>query len=138
MSKSIEGRDHPGQKGSIALTQKIPALCLYRCHDESKFRGKSGHTMLGMCTGCHNPHSSNSKKLLKSDQPDVCYGCHDKAKFSKKYVHRIINVGGCSSCHAPHISDYPYLLSSSEYDLCISCHAAKVKSEHVVALPGRK
>jgi predicted CXXCH cytochrome family protein len=135
--KTAEGKSHPDQKGSIVLTQNIPGLC-YSCHDASKFKGKSGHTLLGMCTGCHNPHRSDSNKLLKSDQPGVCYDCHDKAKFGKKYVHKIINVGGCSSCHAPHISDFPHLLSSSEYELCISCHAAKLKLPHVIALPGRK
>jgi predicted CXXCH cytochrome family protein len=135
--KSVEGKSHPDQKGSIVLTQNMPGLC-YGCHKESKFKGKSGHTLLGMCTGCHNPHSSNSNKLLLSDQPDLCYACHDKAKFTKKYVHKIINVGGCTSCHEPHISDHPSLLSSPEYELCVSCHAAKVKGSHVVALPGRK
>lgn len=135
--KSAEGKSHPDQKGSIVLTQKIPGLC-YGCHDESKFRGKSGHTLLGMCTGCHNPHRSDSNKLLKGDQPGVCYDCHDKAKFTKKYVHKIINVGGCSSCHAPHISNHPALLVNSEHALCISCHAAKLKLPHVIALPGGK
>jgi len=135
--KSVEGKSHPEQKGSIILTKNIPGLC-YGCHDESKFRGTSGHTLLGMCTGCHNPHRSDSNKLLKSDQPGVCYDCHDKAKFTKKYVHKIIDVGGCSSCHAPHISNHPSLLINSEHELCISCHAAKLKLSHVIALPGRK
>jgi len=134
--KSIEGKSHPDQKGSIVLTQNIPGVC-YSCHDESKFKGTSGHTLLGMCTGCHNPHKSDSNKLLRSDQPGVCYDCHDKAKFNKKYVHKIINVGGCSSCHAPHISNHPFLLVNSEHELCNSCHAAKLKLPHVVALPGR-
>jgi predicted CXXCH cytochrome family protein len=135
--KSVEGNSHPDQKGSIILTQKMPGLC-YGCHEESKYKGTSGHTRLGMCTGCHNPHRSDAKKLLLSDQPDLCYACHDKAKFTKKNVHGIINVGGCTSCHAPHISDQPFLLSSPEHELCISCHAAKTQGSHVVALPGRK
>jgi len=137
--KVVEGKSHPGQKGSMALTQNMPGLC-YSCHDESKFKGKSVHQPVsgGMCTGCHNPHSSNSDKILRSNQPDICYSCHDKAKFTKKYVHHIINLVGCTACHAPHIADYPSLLLSTEYELCISCHAAKAKGEHVVALPGRK
>ena len=135
--KSVEGKSHPDQKDSIVITQNIPGLC-YSCHEESKFRGKSGHTLLGMCTGCHNPHRSDSNKLLKSDQPGVCYSCHDKAKFTKKYVHRIINIGGCTSCHAPHQSNNPSLLLTPIYELCISCHLSQSKERHVTALPGGK
>jgi predicted CXXCH cytochrome family protein len=135
--KTVEGKSHPDQKGSIVLTQKIPGLC-YGCHAESKFRGKSGHTLLGMCTGCHNPHRSDSGKLLKSDQPGVCYECHDKAKFAKKYIHGIINVGGCTACHAAHVSDNPSLLMNSVHELCVSCHIKVTKEKHVVAIPGRK
>lgn len=135
--KSVEGKNHPDQKGSVVLTQKIPALC-YGCHDEAKFKGKYGHTLLGMCTGCHNPHRSDSTHLLKSDQPGVCYECHDQAKFRRKYVHKIIDMGGCSSCHAPHISNHQHLLVNAEHELCISCHAAKLKLPHVVSLPGKK
>ena len=80
----------------------------------------------------------DSNKLLRSDQPGVCYDCHDKAKFTKKYIHKIIDVGGCSSCHAPHSSNHAPLLLNSEHELCISCHAAKLKLRHVVALPGGK
>jgi predicted CXXCH cytochrome family protein len=134
---SVEGKSHPDQKGSIVLTQKIPGLC-YGCHDESKFKGKSGHTLLGMCTGCHRPHRSDTEKLLNSEQPGVCYDCHERAKFTRKYLHKIINVGGCSSCHAPHISNYPSLLVNNERELCISCHAAKMKLPHVAALPGKR
>lgn len=135
--KLVEGKNHPEQKGSIVLTQKVPALC-YGCHEESKFKGKSGHTLLGMCTGCHEPHRSDVAKLLKKEQPSLCYDCHDRALFTKKYVHKIIHVGGCTSCHAPHISDHPSLLLNNQKELCVSCHAPKLKSPHVVALPGRK
>ncbi|NWF75154.1 MAG: hypothetical protein HXY53_01035 [Nitrospirae bacterium] len=135
--KTVEGKTHPDQKGSIILTQKVPALC-YICHDISKFKGTSGHALLGMCTGCHNPHSSDSDKLLKNDQPNLCYECHEKTKFTKKYVHAIINLGGCTSCHAAHTSEYPSLLLNSTHKLCISCHANKLKLPHVVSLPGKK
>lgn len=135
--KTVEGKTHPDQKDSIILIEKIPRLC-YNCHDESKFRGTSGHTLLGMCTGCHNPHNSDSEKLLNKDQPAVCYDCHDKTRFTRKNVHRIINVGGCTSCHAPHVSPYPFLLSKPTKELCLSCHSAKARMPHVVALPGKR
>jgi predicted CXXCH cytochrome family protein len=89
-----------------------------------------------MCTGCHNPHSSNSDKILNGDQPGLCYNCHDKAKFSKKYVHAIIPAGGCTSCHIPHVSQYPALLSANIQELCLTCHVKK-DGRHVVSIPGK-
>lgn len=136
--KPVEGKSHPDQKGSIKLTQDVPELC-YNCHDRSKFTtGKSGHTVVGMCTGCHNPHASNSDKLLKAGQPELCYFCHEKTKFAKKYVHSIITAGGCTSCHTPHISNNPALLSSNDInELCKTCHSGK-DGRHIVSLPGKR
>ena len=119
------------------LIKNTPGLC-YNCHKEANFKGTSGHTAIGMCTGCHNPHSSNSNKILLGDQPGLCYNCHDKAKFTKKYVHGIINIGGCTSCHVPHQSSNPSLLPNPVYELCISCHSPQSKGQHVIALPGKK
>ncbi len=136
--KPVEGKSHPDQKGSMKLTQDVPGLC-YNCHDQSKFtKGKSGHTVVGMCTGCHNPHASNSDKLLKADQPELCYACHEKSKFAKKHVHSIIAAGGCTSCHTPHISNnHALLLSNDINELCKTCHAGK-DGRHIVAIPGKR
>jgi predicted CXXCH cytochrome family protein len=86
-----------------------------------------------MCTGCHSPHASNSKKLLKTDQPELCYNCHDKAKFTKKYVHGIIAKGGCTACHTPHISNYSALLNNNPTEGCVTCHLPQAKGQHVTA-----
>jgi len=115
------------------------------CHGDVKKPAKSIHAALEMgCSACHKSVEGKSHPeqkgsiILTKNIPGLCYGCHDKAKFTKKYVHKIIDVGGCSSCHAPHISNHPSLLINSEHELCISCHAAKLKLSHVIALPGRK
>ncbi|GEM_PF-3798087 len=41
--KAVEGKKHPEEKKSVVLAQKIPALC-YGCHEESIFKGTSGHS----------------------------------------------------------------------------------------------
>jgi predicted CXXCH cytochrome family protein len=119
--KSVEGKNHPEQKDSIILVQPMPKLC-YGCHEESKFRGKSLHPVVGggKCTVCHNPHQSNYNSLLVQEAPDLCYTCHDKSKFEGKYGHTLI--GMCTSCHNPHASDYSNLLIKGIPDICFTCH----------------
>ncbi len=75
------------------LSSEQPELC-YGCHDKALFTNKTVHAAVGMgCTGCHNPHSSDSPKLLVSAAPDLCYTCHDKAEFSRKNVHAPVAGG---------------------------------------------
>jgi predicted CXXCH cytochrome family protein len=103
------------------LMATLPDLC-YSCHDKAMFTKKDVHAALGMgCTGCHNPHSTNTAKLLVSDQPGVCYTCHDKAKFTKKAVHAALGMG-CTTCHNPHSTDRAKLLDSEQPDMCYTCH----------------
>ena len=136
---AVEGTTHPGQKGSIKLTQPMPGLC-YTCHDESQFKGKSVHTPItsGMCTGCHDAHQSNYAKILLADVPGLCYNCHDETRFKGKYGHA--TIGMCTGCHSPHASKASKLLGSEMPDVCYSCHdKAKFtkKSLHaVVSMPG--
>jgi len=136
--KSMPGKNHP-EKGSIILVQTMPGLC-YNCHDETKLKGKTIHSPVskGMCTGCHNPHSSNNENLLKFTNKELCFSCHDKNKFEKKYTHKVINVIGCSTCHNPHASNNPSLLPNPINDLCTTCHKAQSSGIHIVALPGGK
>lgn len=135
--KAAEGKSHPGDKGSMKLTQDVPGLC-FGCHDQSKFKGKSVHSPVagGMCTSCHNPHQSETAKLLLSDQPDLCYNCHDKKEFTKKNVHAAVMMG-CTSCHSAHAADNPKLLQKGINALCASCHAKEASGKHVMAIPGK-
>lgn len=134
---AAEGAKHPAQKGSMKLTQDVPGLC-FGCHDQSKFKGKSVHSPVagGMCTSCHNPHQTETGKLLMSDQPDLCYNCHDKSLFTKKNVHAAVAMG-CTSCHNPHVSENAKLLSKAINPLCATCHADKASGRHVMAIPGK-
>ncbi|MBM4147258.1 MAG: cytochrome C, partial [Nitrospira sp.] len=109
--KTVEGKTHPGQKGSIALKQNMPGLC-YNCHDETKFKGKSVHQPVsgGMCTGCHDPHQSDFPKILIGKVPDLCYNCHSESKFKGKSGHTLL--GMCTGCHNPHSSDSDKILKA--------------------------
>jgi len=120
--KTVEGKNHPAEKGSIILTQSMPGLC-YSCHDESKFKGKSVHQPVsgGMCTGCHNAHQSNYPKLLLKDSPALCYSCHNESKFKGgKSGHT--GIGMCTGCHTPHASASVKILKGDQPELCYTCH----------------
>ena len=119
--KPVEGKKHPGQKGSIILNQKMPELC-FTCHDESKFKAKSVHQPVsgGMCTGCHDAHQSNYPKILLKDIPGLCYNCHNESKFKGKAGHT--NIGMCNGCHNPHSSNFNKILLKEQPDLCYTCH----------------
>ena len=137
--KTVEGKSHPDQKGSIVLTQNMPGLC-YSCHDETKFKGKSVHQPVsgGMCTGCHNAHQSNYPKILLKEVPGLCYNCHDESKFKGKSGHTL--VGMCMGCHNPHSSNTDKILKSDQPELCYTCHdKAKFTKKYthaVVIMPG--
>jgi predicted CXXCH cytochrome family protein len=130
-----EGKNHPDDKKSMKLTQNMPILC-YNCRSIKFSITVHAPIMGGMCTSCHDPHQSDNPKILKEPMPEVCYTCHDKAKFTKKYLHKVINVVGCGTCHSPHASNNPALLPSSKTEVCISCHKSQASGTHVVAIPG--
>ncbi len=114
------------------LSSEQPELC-YGCHDKALFTNKTVHAAVGMgCTGCHNPHSSDSPKLLVSAAPDLCYTCHDKAEFSRKNVHAPVAGGKCLTCHGPHATDSVALLKKEPFATCIECHAAVEKKPHAI------
>ena len=125
---------HPkkGQK-TFKLTQDPPDLC-YTCHE--KFGDKSlvhFPVQSGMCTTCHNPHSSNQPKLLAQPLKDVCGACHaDHVSF--KVIHGPVSTGDCTACHTPHESNTKKLLLKEGEALCVGCHVDMpevLKKKHV-------
>ncbi len=133
---AIDARTVPHKKtGTIArgLSAEQPDLC-YGCHAKEAFEKKVVHPALAMgCTSCHNPHSSNTPKLLLSEAPELCFTCHDKALFNKKTVHAPVAGGMCLTCHAPHSSNDVALLANSPYDLCVTCHSEIPGKPHAVS-----
>jgi predicted CXXCH cytochrome family protein len=115
-------KPHP-QKSvkTFKLTQEPPALCA-TCH--APFGSKKYvHTAVknGMCTSCHDPHSSAQQKLLVTKPDGICATCHpDKTDF--KYMHGPAAAGDCLTCHNPHESDNKAQTLKSGADICFSCH----------------
>jgi predicted CXXCH cytochrome family protein len=106
------------------------------CHEKSHYDRKYPHAPIadGNCTGCHDPHQSNVKFMLKGEGMQLCIICHDKNMFQGKSVHGPITKGDCSACHSTHGTQYPHLLkkyfaeefympfNKENFDLCFGCH----------------
>ena len=97
----------------------------------------------GRCAGCHSPHASNFKKLLKEGPDDIalCFSCHKKMEKQAKsapYKHGPIREELCSPCHEPHAGlfakDLKYNFEKKFYNsfdlevysLCFKCHKETV------------
>ena len=88
------------------------------------------------CTGCHNPHGSNSLFFLATDIISSCYKCHPKIeKLGNNHPIMGHPVSGpqdprnhdrqftCVSCHNPHSSEFDKFLAVDQMMmLCIRCH----------------
>lgn len=119
------------------LSSAEPDLC-YGCHDRTKFSKKNIHAPVagGMCSGCHDAHTSDNAKLLIAESPDLCFNCHDKKGFSeKKVIHAPVMGGMCPSCHTPHSSDSEKLLVSVQPGLCFTCHDKTKFESKIVHAP---
>jgi predicted CXXCH cytochrome family protein len=90
------------------LKAKEPGVCL-ECHSASKqdLSVAHGNEPLGQarCSGCHDPHSSNSPKRI----PDISHG---------PYAARL-----CSACHAAPLDGKVQLVAADSDALCYGCHA---------------
>lgn len=119
---------------SKGLMAEPPDLC-YMCHDRGKFYGPTIHAPVGvgMCTTCHNPHSTDNEKLLILPKEKLCFMCHlESEKAGKKSVHQPVKEGKCLSCHAPHVRNNEYLLLKKGNILCRKCHRQVEKEAHAV------
>jgi predicted CXXCH cytochrome family protein len=113
---------HP-QKGkkTFKLSEEEPDLC-YGCHDKFGEK-KTIHSPVeqGMCTSCHNPHSSNQEHLLTDPPKELCVGCHEDHTKAKE-PHGPVSAGDCLACHEPHETDTKALLKKEDDELCFGCH----------------
>jgi predicted CXXCH cytochrome family protein len=113
---------HP-QKGkrTFKLSSEPPALCA-DCHDALGTKS-TVHSPVreGMCTRCHDPHSSNEPKLLTAPASELCATCHSDP-LGHKLPHGPVSAGDCLACHTPHESQNPRLLTRAGDELCFTCH----------------
>jgi predicted CXXCH cytochrome family protein len=128
------GTPHPAKgKKTFKLTQDPPDLC-NTCHGSLADKSHVHFPVAqGMCTTCHNPHSSDQPKLLVQPLKAVCATCHaDHVEF--KVLHGPVSAGDCTACHTPHSSDTKNLLVKEGEELCFGCHLDMqevVKKKHV-------
>ncbi len=124
----------------LVLVKDQPDLCT-GCHEDVKTEIASGghvHGALseGGCTGCHDPHASDDKMLLRTVEKGstLCASCHADiaAIATEKDLHEPFKKGDCSVCHAPHSSNQAALLVTAEKELCERCHAGAA-GKHKVA-----
>jgi predicted CXXCH cytochrome family protein len=90
------------------LKAKEPELCL-ECHATSGKDLSPAHDKQPLdkskCTGCHDPHSSDTPKLLL------------------KYSHGPYAARLCSSCHPKPVDNKVGLTAANVDSLCYDCHA---------------
>ncbi len=105
------------------------------CHNTPEFSGPVQHPpAFEDCGNCHDPHSSNYKQLLSSNNIiELCTACHDDAQ--KKHFHpmgagtidpRTKSDLVCTGCHSPHTGpDKNLLLAEENRKLCNLCHGTE-------------
>ena len=141
---AIDASDIPHKvKNKIpkGLSAAQPDIC-YNCHDRSEFTKNNVHMPVagGMCTSCHNPHSTNYAFILNKGYNGLCLDCHGDVSKKPHVIKRGHPVGSdgrlndpvikdrkfdCGSCHVPHSSDSVKLLRynvKSPIKICIYCH----------------
>lgn len=115
-----------------ASAKEIDARCL-SCHEgqHANFERTAHGENNVSCISCHSVHhSKTSERLLKAEQPLLCYQCHTDAKsqFNMPFHHKVEEgLVKCSDCHDPHGTfGRKNLRTSSQMDLvCTKCHTEK-------------
>jgi len=103
--------------------------CL-KCHEtfNETLKNRFVHPLLkkGECIGCHVPHTSSHKSLLKADKAKLCYNCHKEVLPENVLSsHEVVVEGNCNSCHDSHGSNNKFILLKSGNELCFDCHKDK-------------
>jgi DmsE family decaheme c-type cytochrome len=98
-----------------------------KCHQEiqAEFSLPSHHPVPEKkiyCTDCHNPHGSESERLLiLPSVKETCTQCHAEKEGPFTFEHADV-MDDCRNCHSPHGSVGDNLLKLAEPFLCLQCH----------------
>lgn len=80
------------------------------------------HRATMQCSDCHNPHGSQTEKMLRANSVnDTCYACHTEKRGPFLWQHSPVQEN-CLNCHSPHGSNNQNLLSMRAPQLCQNCH----------------
>ena len=75
------------------------------------------------CTSCHNPHGSQTPKLIAANSVnDKCTECHAEKRGPFLFEHPPVRES-CLNCHDPHGSSHEPLLVAKKPLLCQRCHS---------------
>jgi len=86
-------------------------LCV-KCHAPATTQYATMHApvAVGQCLWCHEPHESDSPKLLKTTAPQLCLQCHDQALLPSDVKAHLADKANCLFCHVGHGGSKPSLL----------------------------
>ncbi|HWP85937.1 MAG TPA: cytochrome c3 family protein [Terriglobia bacterium] len=132
-------------------------LACHRKNENERHFTRSTHLAAGVfCADCHTAHLTATaenprnpsaplralfsvpnrdperqwldNRLLKMEQPQLCYTCHKdlEAQFQLPVRHRV-NEGlvKCTDCHNPHGALSDHELRAGNHDTCMQCHVEK-------------
>lgn len=88
----------------------------YECHEnfEDNYTNLHGPVAAGgLCTTCHESHSSTKPNLLKFAGKELCLNCHLSTDIYKSIEHNTTKKQNCTNCHNPHGSNEHYLLTKT-------------------------
>lgn len=89
------------------------------------------------CLGCHNPHASDEKSLVRAPMAQMCGKCHIDTMKRQQNIsskHEPVAEGRCNECHDPHSSNFLYLTKKNfDFDMCAAaCHDWTKHSTHPI------
>ena len=69
-----------GDTTTVNLVSPKQELC-FTCHEKSQEKVLHGPYAQGLCTACHDPHTSDFPKQLKAKTQELCMGCHGQGRL---------------------------------------------------------
>ena len=119
---SLENR---GDASYVVLKAANSVVCV-ECHLAATFQYSHFPYANGMCTRCHDPHSSANPHLLRGKVNDLCLSCHlRKAESTASRYMPTITLTSENRIGHPYerhpVSGTPDPLTGGEMS-CISCH----------------
>ncbi len=124
-------------KFSIKEGREVAPLC-YNCHKDKQqqvedYEYVHGPVAMEGCNMCHNPHGSNTEKLLQKDISTMCVECHELQSIMKMAViHKPLSEKGCTGCHNPHGSNSVFFLEAEINNTCTKCHPKIPEYDHPI------
>lgn len=121
---------HSKSEEKLLVGRSENQTCL-TCHTDQRkaqvqrsthlFRDELRRTTM-QCSDCHNPHGSQTEKMLRADSVnDTCFQCHTEKRGPFLWQHSPVQEN-CLNCHTPHGSNNQNLLAMRTPQLCQNCH----------------